>query len=128
MVAVNTPGGGTVLQPGPGVKAGVTTTTGVSGTQLGVIVGGAGVFVGVRVGGTTVLVGVFVGVRVGGTTVLVGVLVGVRVGGTTVLVGVFVGVRVGGTAVGVTHGDWRRQRLAGCPSPLPPSPSAPPLI
>ena len=60
----------------------------IEGEPPGVLVG-AGVLVGVFVGGT----GVLVGVLVGGT----GVLVGVLVGGTGVLVGVF----VGGTGVTV---------------------------
>ena len=66
ITAVNTPGGGFVEQPGPGVKAGVTTRVGVDG-QVGVeVTVPMGVFV-------NVLVGVFVRVLVSTTGVFVGV-------------------------------------------------------
>ena len=78
--ADSVPAGGTVVQPGRGVKAGVTMRVGVPTTHVAVAV-----FCGV---GVTVFVGVSVAVSVG---VLVGVSVGVFV---LVLVGVAVEVGV----------------------------------
>jgi hypothetical protein len=75
-----------------------------------------------------VLVGVAVRVAVpAGTAVRVGVRVGVPVVAAVRVAVAGAVVRVAVAGIGVVQGACRRQLDGGWPSPLPPSPSAPPL-